>query len=109
MTATRTLLLSSSSLKTRPSSGCTPSTLQKVHVTFRAGTCSGLPSPANVASPGRLLARSVNTVLSRRHSIHFAGVGWCLDVTSALAMFSRSEEHTSELQSRLQLVILLLL
>ena len=45
ITTTRTLLLSSSSVKTRPSIGCTPSTLQKVQVTFRAGTCSGSPSP----------------------------------------------------------------
>src|SRR5437667_11584963 len=47
------------------------------------------PSPDNVASPGWLLARSVNTVFSRRHSIHSAGVGWCFDETSVLPMFSQ--------------------
>ena len=94
ITTTRTPLLSSSSVKTRPSTGCTPSTLQKFHVTFRAGTCSGSPSPESVASPGWLVARSVNTVLRRRHSIHSAGVGLCLAVTSVLAHVVPDHDET---------------
>ena len=74
MTTTRTPRASSSSVKTRPSSGWAPSTLQKLAVTLRAGSSSGSPSPESAASPGWLAAISVKTVLWRRHSSHSGGV-----------------------------------
>jgi hypothetical protein len=89
MTTTRTPPLSSPSVKARPSAGFAPSTLQNVHDTFRAGTCSGPPAPESVASTGWLVARSVKTVLSRRHSIHSAGVGRCLVTSLVLPMSSQ--------------------
>ncbi len=90
ITTTLTPLLSSSSVKTRPAPGFTPRTVQNVHETLRAGTCSGSPSPDTVASTDSLMARSVNTVLSRRHSSHSAGAGVSLVVTSWPVMSSQT-------------------
>ena len=61
----------------------------KPMVTFLAGTSSGSPSPDRDASAGWVVARSVNTVLRRRHSIHSAGVALCFDVTSVAPMKSQ--------------------
>ena len=89
MTTTLTPLLSSSSVKTRPAVGLTPRTLQNVQEALRAGTCSGSPSPDTVASTDWVMARSVKTVLSRRHSSHSAGDGVSLVVMSSLVMSSQ--------------------
>jgi hypothetical protein len=56
---------------------------------LRAAACSGPPTPESDASTGWLHARSVKTALSRRHSIHSAGVAACFDRASVLGIASQ--------------------
>jgi len=65
---TRAPLVSSASVKARPSTGWTPSTEKKLAVTRRPMTSSGAASPVRFANANAVAAMSVNDRFITRQS-----------------------------------------
>src|SRR3712207_8540832 len=87
------------------------STLFPYTTLFRSQAIDRAFTELRTRTPSSLERRALAAELAERltESLRHVHVGWCLNESSALLRRERSEEHTSELQSRQYLVCRLLL